>query len=87
MCLKDPDDAPQYAATGNGNAMMSNRISHFFNLQGPSLTVDTGCSASLVCFHLACQSLISGESDMVNFPASHLLVKMFGQLLTRRYRP
>lgn len=44
--------------------MMSNRISHFFNLQGPSLTVDTGCSASLVCFHLACQSLISGESDM-----------------------
>lgn len=43
---------------------MSNRISHFYNLRGPSLTLDTGCSASLVGFHLACQSLISGESDL-----------------------
>lgn len=44
--------------------MFSNRISHFFDLRGPSLTVDTGCSTSLVALHLACQSLRTGESKM-----------------------
>lgn len=74
MCLKDPDDAPQYAATGNGIALMSNRISHYFNLHGPSMTIDTGCSASLVCFHQACQSLLSNESDMAIVAGAGLIL-------------
>ncbi|WP_026255800.1 type I polyketide synthase [Mycobacterium sp. 155] len=41
------------------------RVSHQFNLRGPSLSVQTACSSSLVAVHLACQSLLSGESDMV----------------------
>ncbi|KAL8413715.1 hypothetical protein RB594_005096 [Gaeumannomyces avenae] len=61
VCLRDQDDAPQYAATGNGIAILANRISHSFNLTGTSQTVDTGCSASLVAIHQACQSLLSGE--------------------------
>jgi acyl transferase domain-containing protein len=65
ICLRDPDDSPQYAATGNGIAIMSNRISWFYDLRGPSMTLDTGCSASLVGIHLACQSLRTGESKLV----------------------
>ncbi|KAL8387382.1 hypothetical protein RB595_009943 [Gaeumannomyces hyphopodioides] len=61
VCLRDQDDAPQYAATGNGIAILANRISHSYNLTGTSQTVDTGCSASLVGIHQACQSLLSGE--------------------------
>jgi acyl transferase domain-containing protein len=57
---------PQYAATGNGIAIMSNRISWFYDLKGPSMTLDTGCSASLVGVHLACQSLRTGESTMAS---------------------
>ncbi|KAH7157523.1 hypothetical protein B0J13DRAFT_494657 [Dactylonectria estremocensis] len=64
ICLRDPDWQPQYAATGNGTAIMSNRISYFFNLHGPSMTIDTGCSGSLVSIHLAAQSLRSGESSL-----------------------
>ncbi|KAK0387803.1 hypothetical protein NLU13_4048 [Sarocladium strictum] len=64
VCLRDPDDSPQYAATGNGIALMSNRISYFFNLRGPSETVDTGCSGSLVSIHNAVQSLRSHESSL-----------------------
>ncbi|KUJ06246.1 ketoacyl-synt-domain-containing protein [Mollisia scopiformis] len=64
ICLRDPDDSPQYAATGNGIAIMSNRISWFYDLRGPSMTLDTGCSASLVGVHLACQSLRTGESSL-----------------------
>ena len=44
--------------------MMSNRISHFFDLRGPSMTIDTACSTALVALHMACQSLRSGESKI-----------------------
>ncbi|KAH8668269.1 hypothetical protein BGZ60DRAFT_487890 [Tricladium varicosporioides] len=64
IVLRDADDSPQYAATGNGIAIMSNRISWFYDLKGPSMTLDTGCSASLVGIHLACQSLRTGEATM-----------------------
>ncbi|TLD22152.1 hypothetical protein PspLS_07799 [Pyricularia sp. CBS 133598] len=61
LCLRDQDQTPQYAATGNGIAILGNRISHCYNLAGTSQTMDTGCSASLVSIHQACQSLLSGE--------------------------
>ncbi|KAF4462213.1 polyketide synthase [Fusarium albosuccineum] len=64
VCLRDPDWQPQYAATGNGIAIMANRISYFFNLHGPSMTIDTGCSGSLVSVHLAAQSLRVGECSL-----------------------
>ncbi|KAI1865108.1 hypothetical protein JX265_008155 [Neoarthrinium moseri] len=64
IALRDPDNAPLYGATGNGIAIMSNRISYFLDINGPSMTIDTGCSASLVCVHNACQSLRTGEVDV-----------------------
>jgi acyl transferase domain-containing protein len=41
--------------------MLSNRLSYYFNLKGPSVTMDTACSASLVALHLAAQSIKAGE--------------------------
>ncbi|KAM0256727.1 hypothetical protein ACHAQJ_004795 [Trichoderma viride] len=64
ISLRDQSWGPQYAATGNGIAIMSNRISYFFNLHGPSMTVDTGCSSSLIAVHLAAQSLRTGETSL-----------------------
>lgn len=60
--LRDLETCPPFQATGNAPALQSNRISCFFNLQGPSFTVDTACSSSLVALHYAVQSLRSGES-------------------------
>jgi acyl transferase domain-containing protein/NADPH:quinone reductase-like Zn-dependent oxidoreductase len=54
---------PLHSITGIGDAMQANRVSYFFNLKGPSIVVDTACSSSLVAFHLAHQSIITGESD------------------------
>lgn len=62
--LRDSDWAPQYAATGTGNAILANRISYQFNLRGPSQTIDTGCSASLVGVHNGCQDLRTGRADL-----------------------
>jgi acyl transferase domain-containing protein len=33
---------------------LANRISHFYNLTGPSMAVNTACSRSLTVVHLAC---------------------------------
>ena len=62
--MRDPETLPRYFMTGNGAAMISNRISHFFDLRGASMTVDTGCSTTLTALHLACQDLRSGLSKL-----------------------
>lgn len=61
----DPETAVKYKPTGVTNAILSNRVSWFFDFKGPSMTVDTACSSSLVALHLAVQSLRSRETNMV----------------------
>jgi amino acid adenylation domain-containing protein/non-ribosomal peptide synthase protein (TIGR01720 family) len=43
---------------------MSTRVSYNLNLSGPSISVHTACSTSLVAIHLACQGLLSGECHL-----------------------
>ncbi|HEX2265129.1 MAG TPA: polyketide synthase, partial [Solirubrobacterales bacterium] len=58
------DEVDTYSATGAGQGIAANRVSYLLDLRGPSLSVDTTCSSSLVAVHLACQSLRSGECRM-----------------------
>ncbi|MBZ5509496.1 MAG: polyketide synthase dehydratase domain-containing protein [Acidobacteriia bacterium] len=50
--------------TGNAMSILAGRISYFLDLQGPCLSIDTACSSSLVAIANACDSLISGGSDL-----------------------
>ena len=43
---------------------IANRVSHYFNLQGPSIAIDTMCSSSAVAIHMACESLMKGECKL-----------------------
>lgn len=50
--------------TGNDKDFLATRVSYQLNLRGPSVSVQTACSTSLVAIHYAAQSLLSGECDM-----------------------
>ena len=45
-------------------ALLSTSISYKLNLRGPSYSVQTACSTTLVAIHLACQGLLSGDCDI-----------------------
>ena len=59
-----PEIIDAYTNTGCTLSIASNRISYVFDLRGPSMSVDTACSASLVTVHLACQSIWHGDASM-----------------------
>ncbi|MGO4429798.1 polyketide synthase, partial [Streptomyces sp. MCAF7] len=59
-----PSAVAPHAMTGLHRSIIANRVSYFLGLRGPSMTVDTGQSSSLVSVHLACESLRSGESTV-----------------------
>ncbi|MHA3024315.1 type I polyketide synthase [Mycobacterium sp. BMJ-28] len=53
-----------HSATGMMMTMLSNRLSHSFDFRGPSMTIDTACSGSLVALHLAAQALWNGDCTL-----------------------
>ena len=87
MLSRDPENAPPYRATGTGIAIQANRISYTFNLTGPSLLLDTGCSGSLVALHLACHAIRSGEIDQALVGGANLILdpEWTGSLSSLRY--
>ena len=54
----------QNTAAGMMMTMLSNRLSHAFDLHGPSLSIDTACSSSLTAFNYACRDIWNGTCDM-----------------------
>lgn len=74
MLARDLQHAPTYAATGTGTTLLSNRLSWFFDLKGPSLTINTACSSSMVALHEACESLRRGESDMALVASANVIL-------------
>ncbi|KAI0391303.1 hypothetical protein F5Y17DRAFT_18304 [Xylariaceae sp. FL0594] len=72
MQNRDPEDRPANNAIGVGRAIMANRISYFLNIKGPSITIDTACSGSLVGLDLACRVLQSGEVEAALVATSNI---------------
>lgn len=64
ILVRDVDSAPQYWATGATMSIMSNRVSYCFDWRGPSATIDTACSSSMVALHQAVQALRNREATM-----------------------
>src|ERR1700704_5445594 len=60
----DPREEAFQAMIGGDKDFLCTRLSYKLNLKGPSLTIQTGCSTSLVAAHLAVQNLITYQCDL-----------------------
>ncbi|OHW97941.1 polyketide synthase [Colletotrichum incanum] len=58
---RDPENRAPTTVVGVGRAMLSNRLSHFLNIKGPSMTIDTACSGALIGLDLAMRYLGTRE--------------------------
>jgi phthiocerol/phenolphthiocerol synthesis type-I polyketide synthase E len=57
--------SPTQINIANGHDFLTTRISYKLNLRGPSHSVQSACSTSLVSIHCGCRSLLAFESDIV----------------------
>ncbi|PYI09750.1 ketoacyl-synt-domain-containing protein [Aspergillus sclerotiicarbonarius CBS 121057] len=74
LFARDPDSRPPNVGLGAAATMLSNRVSHFLNIKGPSMPVDTACSSSLVAMDIACKALHTGEINGAIIAASNLIL-------------
>ena len=72
--LRDPLNVPFYHMTEAGHALLSNRLSYFFDLKDPSVTINTDCSSNMMALHLTCQSMRSEEVDQALVRAAYLIL-------------
>ncbi|MEU4770298.1 type I polyketide synthase [Actinosynnema sp. NPDC023794] len=63
LLLEDLPGMEPWNGIGAAACAAANRISYALDLRGPSLAVDTACSASLMAVHLGCQALNAGEVE------------------------
>lgn len=67
-------DMGPYSATGAAFSMQANRLSYLFDLRGPSVYLDTACSSSITCLHLARAAILRGDCDMAVVAAVNLIL-------------
>ncbi|MBW0017710.1 MAG: acyltransferase domain-containing protein [Mycobacterium sp.] len=82
---EDPQGLGHHTFAGVSRAMIANRISYAFGLQGASATVDSGQSSSLVAVHLACEGLRTGQSAVAVAGGIHLNLVAETALLEREF--
>ncbi|EGC29114.1 hypothetical protein DICPUDRAFT_159351 [Dictyostelium purpureum] len=58
----DSSEINQFSTPGTNSSFLSNRLSYFLDVNGPSITVNTACAASMTAVHLGLTSIWNGET-------------------------
>ncbi|KAJ5100496.1 Acyl transferase/acyl hydrolase/lysophospholipase [Penicillium angulare] len=73
MQYKDPEYFSRFSATGSSLTVLANRITHCFDLRGPSHIIDTACSSSMYALHSACLGLDVRDCDAAVVASANLI--------------
>ncbi|KAL8690210.1 MAG: hypothetical protein Q9218_004292 [Villophora microphyllina] len=73
VVARDLDVTPKYIVTGTAGCMAANRLSYFYDLSGPSASIDTACSSSMAALHQAVRTLQHGDSAMALVCGTNLI--------------
>ncbi|KAJ5532159.1 fatty acid synthase S-acetyltransferase [Penicillium frequentans] len=74
LCLKDPIAMQRHQVFAASDFSLSSRVSYEYDLRGPSMTIRTACSASMIALHEACQSVASGECSGAIVAGSNIIL-------------
>ncbi|WP_295926418.1 SDR family NAD(P)-dependent oxidoreductase [uncultured Xanthomonas sp.] len=85
---RDEISIEAHHSTGTATAVIANRVSHYFDLRGPSVPIDTACSSSLNAIHNAIQALqyddcemaLAGGINLMLTPTRHISFSKMGML-------
>lgn len=66
-----------FSFIGSSRSFYSGRVSHQLGLTGPSVTIDTACSAGLVAIHMACQAIRAGECTRAIAAGTNILTSPY----------
>ncbi|TGJ80361.1 hypothetical protein E0Z10_g8409 [Xylaria hypoxylon] len=74
VLIKDVDVPMMYTGSGTIASTLAGRVSWFYDLQGPALSIDTACSSSMVALHQAIVGLKAGDCDMAIACGTNLIL-------------
>ncbi|GMF78452.1 unnamed protein product [Aspergillus oryzae] len=74
LLSKDTQQNDRYRVMSAGDFALSNRLSYEYDLTGPSVTVRTGCSSSMVGLHEACQAIYTGDCSSAIVAGTSLIM-------------
>jgi acyl transferase domain-containing protein/acyl carrier protein len=88
LLVQSPDQTGGYLSTGSGLFAAANRLSYFYHLTGPSLSIDTASSSSLVALCQAveainnniCTQALVGGINLICTPTNSISYYQAGML-------
>lgn len=76
--FRNTDNMTPYSMQGSTLGNIANLVSFHLNLKGPSMTLDTACSSSMVALHLANEAILRGEIDAAIVIGTNALLNVEG---------
>lgn len=64
-CTESRNSDPFFLGLSYQKDFVATKVAYYLGLRGPALTVQTGCSSSLVAVHQACNALSMGDAEMM----------------------
>ncbi|KAJ5662751.1 hypothetical protein N7462_011677 [Penicillium macrosclerotiorum] len=72
--VRDAQNAHNFHMIGHGKFSLANVVSYELHFNGPSMTIETGCSSSMVALHQACQAVLLGDCSAAIVAGSNLIL-------------